>query len=96
MHANSLAAYQAGNLEAFPQRAQMILGALAELGRATDRQVCERLGFADMNACRPRISELIAAGVIEECGDILDPLTKRPVRVVRIVSKQTEFGFVAA
>lgn len=84
-HANSLAAYRAGKLDVFPQRSQMILRALQQLARGTDREILDRLGMADMNAVRPRITELIKLGVLEETGDRIDPLTGKRVRVVRIV-----------
>jgi hypothetical protein len=95
IHQNSIAAYHAGNVDVFPQRAQMILRALVELGTATDRQICDHLEFHEMNAIRPRLTELIQAGIVEECGDVLDETTNRTVRVVRIAPKQTEFGFAA-
>jgi hypothetical protein len=84
MHANSLEAYHAGHVALFPRRSQEILGTLTKLGHATDRQVRDDLGFPDMNAVRPRITELIEAGVLQHVADEIDPATKRTVRVVAI------------
>lgn len=87
LHENSLSAYYAGRLEVFPRRTVEILGALSQVGRATDRQVCEHLGFTDMNAVRPRLTELVKSGVVEEVGRVLDPTTDRHVRLLRIIPR---------
>ena len=55
---------------------------------ATDREIMQGCGYKDMNAVRPRITELIKRGFLEECGDIKDPLTKRKVRLIRWAEKQ--------
>lgn len=85
VHANSLAAYREGRLEVFAQRDRDCLRALERLGVASDRDVMAYLGHAEPNAVRPRLTELIDKGVVEECGTMTDPLTGRTVRRVRIV-----------
>lgn len=85
VHTNSLDAYYQGKLDVFPRRSVEVLRALSTLGMASDRDVCEHLGFADMNCVRPRITELIKEGVLQEMGTQVDPVTRRHVRVVRIV-----------
>lgn len=89
MHANSLEAYHAGRTDCFPRRSQEILGTLTTLGHATDRQVRDALGFPDMNAVRPRITELIEAGVLQHVADEIDTVTKRTVRVVAICPRSS-------
>lgn len=89
LHPNSLDAYYDGRREVFPRRSAEILAVLSTLGEASDRQVCEHLGFTDMNAVRPRVTELLDAGVLEETGCRVDPVTERRVRVVRIVPKRS-------
>jgi len=84
MHANSLEAYHAGRTDLFTRREKEILGVLTKLAHATDRQVRDALGFADMNAVRPRITELIEAGLLQHVADEHDPATNRTVRVVAI------------
>lgn len=84
MHVNSLAAFYEGKSEFFSQREQQILRAYTQLGRASDRDVCNLLGFRDLNAVRPRITELIEDGVLEESGGQQCPVTGKLVRVVRI------------
>lgn len=46
----------------------------------TDREVAHRLGFRDLNAVRPRITELIELGHVCECADVKDKTTNRTVR----------------
>lgn len=87
VHNHSIEAYHTGNRERFPKRAAEILAALQYLGRASDREVCRHLGFADMNAVRPRISELIRDGAVEEIGEARDPVTGRNVRIVAPVGR---------
>lgn len=86
-HPNSNDGYRAlrdsGALEG---KRQTVYAALQRLGRATDRQVKEWLGAGDMNAVRPRITELIEAGWAEEVGTCTDATTQRTVRVVRALT----------
>ena len=88
VHPNSLAAYHQGNTAAFTRREQEILGALALRGSQTDREIRDALGFPDMNAVRPRITELIERGVLAECGRITDACTGKTVRKVGIRQPQ--------
>lgn len=83
MHANSLACYRAeeGRLS---KRAAAILAWITEAGPRTDRQVMQGMGFTDMNAVRPRITELIDANLLMEVGDVTCPTTGKRVRRVDI------------
>jgi hypothetical protein len=65
------------------QRAAAILAWLTAHGPATDREVMHGLGFVDPNSVRPRISELIDARLVEECGERACVTTGQRVRVVR-------------
>lgn len=51
----------------------------------TDRQIMRGMGFSDMNAVRPRISELIDGGVLREVGNVIDETTGKVVRLVEVV-----------
>jgi hypothetical protein len=77
-HRNSLASWRSLNPAA---RTQAILavyrGSMAPL---TDREVAERLGFTEMNAVRPRITELIKAQLVTEVYDVPDHVTGKKVR----------------
>jgi hypothetical protein len=87
MHANSREAYQTLDVG---RRQAIVRGAYAGHGAMTDRQLCAVLGFSDMNAVRPRITELVIAGQLIECGKVRDTETGRKVRVCRLAPKQLE------
>ena len=61
-------------------RQQKILDAL-KTGPMTARCLMQVLGYSDMNAVRPRLTELTQAGLIYEAGVLYDPLTRRNVTV---------------
>lgn len=65
------------------ERAAAILQAMSVGFGQTDRQVMAALGFTDPNAVRPRITELVQAGLLLECGEVADALTGKTVRLVR-------------
>jgi predicted ArsR family transcriptional regulator len=66
-------------------RAMAILNWLKAHGPATDRTVAAALGYSDMNAVRPRITDLKQAAMVEECGETRDSVTGKTVRVVRAI-----------
>ena len=49
----------------------------------TDREVATALGFDDLNAVRPRITELLELGLVVETGSIVCPVTGKTVRMTR-------------
>lgn len=53
-----------------------------------DREVMAALGFTDPNKVRPRITELVLAGVLDECGWRIDPETGKKVRQTRLVAAE--------
>lgn len=99
-HRNSLEAFYAGRDDLFSRRETEILKTFVQHGTMTDRDVCDALGFRDMNRVRPRITELIKSGLLEEIGDVQDVETNRKVRLVRIVPltnpQQLQFKMEAA
>ena len=52
-------------------------------GEMTSREIATVLGYTDMNAVRPRITELMDMGKITACGAVTDPVTRRTVAVYR-------------
>lgn len=52
-------------------------------GLFTDRQMCRRLGFSDMNSVRPRITELLNVGLLVAHDSIDDEVTGKSVRRCR-------------
>lgn len=85
MHENSLAAYEAEAAK-LGARARMIYLDIVARGAATDRQIRDRLGFKDMNAVRPRITELVGEGKLVETGNRIED--GRTVRIVDVVRDQ--------
>jgi hypothetical protein len=86
-NSNSLAAYRS-ILESLPTRQAEVLAAVIHLNRrfgaVTDRQVKDYMEAGDMNAVRPRITELIDAGKIVDVGNCHCGFTGRSVRMVRV------------
>lgn len=86
-HDNSASAYEAGS-RALSRRAELVLNEIRVHGPLTDREVRDGLNPAwDMNAVRPRISELVHDGSLVEVGKRIDPVTRMPVRVVAIANR---------
>lgn len=54
----------------------------------TARQIAYGLGYRDLNAAKPRLSEMKEAGVIEVVGKTQDSVTKRNVAVYRAAGKE--------
>jgi len=54
----------------------------AAVAPVTDRDVAVALGFSDMNSVRPRITELIEAGVVSEHSTVRCPVTGKMVRTL--------------
>lgn len=85
IHRNSREAYAEGRLDLFPRRTREILAVFeGSKHPLTDRQVMEKLGKTDPNAVRPRITELVDAGVLKEEGSINDLATGKRVRFCSI------------
>ena len=90
MHSNSIVAYWDGQF-AFNKRECEILGwMLMNPKPVTDRQVKGELRYADMNSVRPRITELVKKGCLEECGRVKCLITGKRVRVIRVKARQAE------
>lgn len=49
----------------------------------TARQIAYRLGFKDLNAVKPRLSEMTRDGTVETVGKAYDEATERSVAVYR-------------
>lgn len=92
MHENSLTAYRAEEAK-LSRRAQAVLDWITEHGPHTDREVMRGMGFSDMNAVRPRITELIDLRKLMEVGDVRCPVTGKKVRRVDIRRPRQEVLF---
>ncbi len=82
MHTHSLSAY-ASEREKLNRREKEILGVLHTGARMTDREIMELLNYREPNAVRPRISDLIKAKWVVECGEKPDHVTGIKVRIVK-------------
>lgn len=84
MHVNSIAAYHEEKAK-LNKRAGIIFEFLATHPVAhTDRQIMTALHYAEPNAVRPRITEMIKVGLLQEFGSARCEVTGRPVRLVQI------------
>ena len=66
-------------------RCRKIMEAYATYGPMTARECARKLGFTDLNAVKPRITELCQKGYLRACGKAYDGLTKRNVAVFAAV-----------
>lgn len=79
MHEHSIEAYRTSD---FSSRALAVLSVyLSSNAPKTDREAMAILGFTDGNAVKPRVSELIIAGLLWQSGKTKDPTTGKTVRV---------------
>ena len=88
MHENSLAAYRELRQHLSRRKLNVAYAILRDGVPVTDRGVAKVLGFGDMNAVRPRITELVQDPDIPigEVGITRDATTGRTVRLVGYVS----------
>lgn len=66
-------------------RQDRILGLIEQKPHSSDREILIAYGGTEMNQVRPRITELIDKGLVEESGNKKCQLTKRKVRTLRAV-----------
>lgn len=93
MHANSLTAFKSITSDGSRDtRSEAILAVYASGKALTDRMVLNILfpGSDNLNLCRPRISEAIAKGLLEECGNCQDEVTGKNVRLVRLKDREPQ------
>ncbi len=60
--------------------------ALGQPTELTDRQIMTGMGFVDMNEVRPRITSLIDLEWLVKTGDMICPVTKCKVRLVKALT----------
>jgi hypothetical protein len=84
IHPNSIATFR----EEEPKlkgRAAAIVAYLELHGPRTDRELASEMGFGrDLNAVRPRCTELIQSGALMEVCTVRCPVTGKPVRKVDV------------
>lgn len=89
MHRHSLDAYLSEKMR-LSARARTIYVWVLEHGRATDREIMHGLRFSDPNCIRPRVTELVQAGLLKEVARRHDADTGKTVRVVDVMGVQRE------
>lgn len=65
-------------------RYALILGVLRGK-QMTAREIAYKLGFTDLNAVKPRLTELCQRGRVEVTGKRVDGVTKKKVAVYEVV-----------
>jgi predicted DNA-binding transcriptional regulator len=90
VHINSITAFREER-ERLRGRKALIYELLSETNTAmTDREVMLKLGYSDPNAVRPRITELIKRGLIEEFDTKICVSTRKTVRRVRKINHEPQ------
>lgn len=86
MHENSIKTYYE-ELKSLTNRQAEIFNILQQRSNEvfTDRELKELLHYGDMNAVRPRITEMIKKGIIKEQGTTICNRTNKSVRIVRCI-----------
>lgn len=69
-----------------PKRYDQILTVLAAGKELTAREIAYALGYSDLNAVKPRLTELCGRGAVDASGKKYDPLTQRTVAVYRRIT----------
>lgn len=87
VHQNSIEAFYSEQTK-LSRRAADVLWFIREHGARTDREVMQGLGFAEPNAVRPRITELMEQGLLVEAGNTRCKWTGKTVRLVDIPRPQ--------
>lgn len=71
------------------KRRTVVLCAFAKHGPMTDRQCAKAIGAGDdLNAARPRITELLDGKLLVFAGRTRCPVTKKTVRVCKVAVKE--------
>ena len=72
-------------MNTFTERRTLVLGVYQTMQQPlTDREVKDLLEFTDMNAVRPRITELLIEGKLKETGSTICNTTGRNVRLCEV------------
>lgn len=84
VHSNSISAYRSQEAR-LSRRAQAVLDWIEGHGPHTDRQIAYGMGFGEnLNAVRPRITELITVNKLMEVCNVSCPVTGKTVRKVDV------------
>ena len=91
IHPNSVAAYWQGRTDLFNKRHRLIIDIFRSAhSPITDREAMIAARATDPNFVRPRITELIDAGILDEVGSRVCPVTGKTVRLVKLHTVETQ------
>ena len=65
---------------------QMVIMEVLGTRQMTAREIAEELGFTDLNAVKPRLTELMKRDAIRTCGKKKDHITSRTVAIYEVGS----------
>lgn len=80
MHENSLRSYAEIRSQLKGRRLEILLFMESKAKAMTDREIMVGLGKSDMNAVRPRITELVKLSLLRECNAVRCEKTGKRVR----------------
>jgi hypothetical protein len=90
IHPNSIAALRQEQAFSCPQKRETLILESAKswpgIGTFTDREMMQYLKLPDMNAVRPRITEMVERGLLVECQSVIDSVTGKRVRTCRLAT----------
>ena len=95
IHQNSQAAYDEIRGQLSGRRLEVFEYLESHRYPLTDRQIMRGMSKTDMNAVRPRITELVKLGIVEECESIKCQVTKKRVRTVRVTKDNPKQGLLS-
>lgn len=88
MHRNSLKALQEEK-DGLKTRCQKLVNAFEKVVEpATDRQIAYAMGFTELNAVRPRITELLDKGILKQVNQVRCRVTGKLVRACTLSKEQ--------
>lgn len=92
VHANSIESFHSQEAK-LSRRAQAVLDWISEHGPRTDREIAYGMGYGEnLNAVRPRITELIEKNKLMEVCDVRCSVTNKTVRKVDIRGQRGLFS----
>lgn len=91
IHPHTLLSFHtSGSTEMFEKREQQCIEALRRRQPLTDREVMVACGFSEPNQVRPRLTKLLALGVLVEVEPVRCAITGKTVRRVRLAIKEQQ------